>query len=320
MSVPLVSIVIPARNMAGFIGDTLRSALGQSVAATEIVVVDDGSTDGTPGIVEGLGDPRIKLVRNASGSGVSAARNKAMALCTAPYILFLDADDILAEGALEALLTPLQANPSFVASMGRYTCITEDGEPLPERPRHIRDIPAHDTLFHLLSKNFIQPGTLCVRTEAIRKAGYFREDLSFGEDWEYWCRLALLGDFLPVPVNVLLYRVRAGGAARKLRGSLLSFNRSAIDAVYANPDIKARFPSAVLARLRRTAEIDTFWNNVRIELSFGSKMRALPAAAYGMFRYPDSVLRPKLAYYFVRSLFSAETRQVARNAKAVKHG
>lgn len=320
MTAPLVSIVVPARNMAPFIADTLRSALTQSVTAIEVVVVDDGSTDGTPEIIEGLGDPRIRLVRNPTGTGVSAARNKAMALCSAPYIVFLDADDLLTEGALATLLAPLQASPTFVASMGRYTCITEDGEALPERPRHIRDVPARDTLRHLLAKNFIQPGTLCVRTEAVRKAGKFREDLSFGEDWEYWCRLALEGDFVPVPSNVLRYRVRAGGASRRLRGSLLAFNRTAIDAVYSNPDIQARFSSAELAKLRRTAEIDTFWNNVRIELSFGSKLRALPAAAFGLLRYPDSVLKPRLAYYFVRSLVSGETRHVTRSVKAAKNG
>jgi glycosyltransferase involved in cell wall biosynthesis len=320
MTAPLVSIVVPARNMAPFIGDTLRSALTQSVEAIEIIVVDDGSTDGTAEIVEAIKDPRIRLVRNAKGSGVSAARNQAMVLCTAPYLVFLDADDLLTEGALATLLGPLQSSTAYIATMGRYTCITEDGEPLPERPRHIRDVPARDTLTHLLAKNFIQPGTLCVRMEAVRAAGRFREDLSFGEDWEYWCRLALLGDFMPLPANVLLYRVRAGGAARRLRGSLLNFNRSAIDAVYTNPDIISRIRPADLAKLRRRAEIDTFWNNVRIELSFGSKARALPAAAFGLLRYPDSVLRPRLAYYFLRSLFSGETRQVNRPGKAVKHG
>jgi glycosyltransferase involved in cell wall biosynthesis len=313
---PLISIVTPARNMAQFIAETLTSALNQSVRDIEVIVVDDGSTDGTAKIVEGFGDPRIQLIRNPSGTGVSSARNKAMAAATAPYLLFLDADDVLMEGALAALLEPLKGQSRYVASMGRITCMTEAGEELPERPRHIRDVPDKDTLRHLLAKNFIQPGTLLVRTAAIREAGGFRADLAFGEDWEYWCRLALLGEFLPVPRVVLKYRVRPGGAHRKRRGSLLRFNRTAIDAVYGNADIARRMPPAELARLKRAVEMDIFWTGIRSELAFGSKLRAVPAGLVGLLRYPDSVLKPRLAYYFIRSIFSGETRRLARSQKA----
>ena len=96
---PKVTVVIAAYNAEKFIRQTLESALAQSLNDIEVIVVDDGSTDDTQSIVSGLSDCRLKVLRQAN-SGVSAARNAGLAAARAPYVFFLDADDLLLRDAL----------------------------------------------------------------------------------------------------------------------------------------------------------------------------------------------------------------------------
>ena len=104
-----VSVVIPAKNVAAYIGETLASALAQR-EVDEVIVVDDGSTDSTAAIVRAIRDPRLRLMTNDS-SGVSAARNLGARHARGEWLLFLDADDRLRPGAVAALLAAARGAP-----------------------------------------------------------------------------------------------------------------------------------------------------------------------------------------------------------------
>ena len=103
---PAVSIVTPAYDVARFIGTAVDSVIGQSFPDWEMLVVDDGSRDGTAEQVTARQDPRLRLLRQEN-QGVSAARSRAMAEARGEAVLFLDADDWLAPDALERLVTAL---------------------------------------------------------------------------------------------------------------------------------------------------------------------------------------------------------------------
>src|SRR6266436_3460386 len=103
---PKVTVVIAAYNAEKFIQETLESVAAQSLDKLELIVVDDGSTDSTPDILRAFADRRLIVLRQ-DNRGVSAARNAGLALARAPYIFFLDADDILLRDALLRMVTTL---------------------------------------------------------------------------------------------------------------------------------------------------------------------------------------------------------------------
>lgn len=325
LTIPKVTVVIAAYNVARFIRQSVESALAQSLNNIEVMVIDDGSTDNTQSILQTLSDHRLVLLRQEN-SGVSAARNVGLALARSPYVFFLDGDDILTPDALACMVATLEHMPERIACFGHHIKISEDGAELSTRSYlRWKMFPAGDTLRNLISKNFIS-GAICVRTEAARAIGGFNAALSLGEDWEFWCRLATLGDFVAMPDEVILfYRQRFSSASYKLRESPVRPNCEAIDAIYANPIIRQCFSPAELTRRRRLAEIDSFWAGARNQYVQGQMLGFLAYLAIGALRYPDSILRPRLVYLFFRGLKqhvnrTAHSRDKSSFAGSIGHG
>jgi glycosyltransferase involved in cell wall biosynthesis len=315
LTVPKITVVIAAYNVARFIRQSVESTLAQSLSNIEVIVVDDGSTDDTQSILQTFSDHRLVLLRQEN-SGVSAARNVGLAVARSPYVFFLDADDILTRDALARMAAMLDQMPERIACFGHHIKISEDGEELSTRSYlRWKMLPAGDTLRNLIAKNFIS-GAICVRTEAARTVGGFNATLALGEDWEFWCRLAALGDFAAMPDDIILmYRQRFSSASYKLRESPLRPNCEAIDAIYANPAIRQRFSFAELKRRRRLAEIDSFWAGARNQYVQGQMRGFLAYLAIGALRFPDSILRPRLVYLFFRGLEQHVNRSARRRGK-----
>lgn len=310
-----VTVVIAAYNAETFLSETLDSVLAQSLAEIEVIVVDDGSTDRTPTILAAYTDERLRVLRQTN-SGVSAARNAGLAAARAPYVFFLDADDILLPDALSRMVTVLDDSPRHVASFAHHIRIRQDGTELSDRADLAwKMFPASDTLRYLVSKNFIVCGAICIRTDAARSVRGFNPSLKWGEDWEFWCRLAVLGDFAAMPDDVvLLYRQHFSSANFRLKNSPLRPNFKAIEAVYSNPAVRQRFSRGELKRRRRLAQIDAFWTGARNACVHGRMIEFWICLAVGAARYPDSVLRPRLVYLFFRALRQQIGRPVSRRA------
>nr|WP_294567114.1 glycosyltransferase family A protein [uncultured Rhodopila sp.] len=250
-----ISVIIPAYNVAPYLRDAMTSVIRQTHGDWSMVVVDDGSIDSTARVASGFTDRRISLIRQ-DNAGVSAARNRGVAGSTSDACLFLDADDWLAPDALARLAQALAASPASVASAGPYARQSIGGI--------IRFAPppgCEDLLERLLVRNlFANGGHLLIRRSAIDRAGGFRTGLRYGEDWEYWTRLALLGDFVPAASRdpVLFVRVRPGSAYLRMATDPARFE-AATGAIYGNPDIIRRFGADALRALRRRADAETAW-------------------------------------------------------------
>jgi len=303
MMFPKVTVVIAAYNAETFIRETIDSVLAQSLPSLELIVVDDGSTDRTQKILSSFTDDRLTVLRQEN-RGVSAARNVGLGAARAPYIFFLDADDILQQDALCRMVGTLDQRPQCIACFGHHIKIAEDNTELSARADlPLKLFPTDDTLGHLIAKNFIACGAICIRTDAARSVGGFNPALKFGEDWEFWCRLAVLGDFAAMPNDIILrYRQRFSSANFRLQNSPERPNFQAIDVVYSNPEIRQRFSSIELKRRRRLAEIDAFWVGARNAYVQGQGFEFLRYLIIGGLRYPDSIFRPRLVYLFIRGL------------------
>jgi glycosyltransferase involved in cell wall biosynthesis len=300
---PRVTVVIAAYNAERFIRQTLDSVFAQTLRDVELIVIDDGSTDGTPTVLRNIDNRRLSVLRQAN-SGVSAARNAGLALARAPYIFFLDADDVLVPDALRRMVATLDDNPDRVACFAHHIRIAEDGAELTRRTDlPLKMFPAKDTLRNLVTKNFIVCGAICIRTDAARQVRGFNSELKWGEDWEFWCRLAALADFVAMPNDiVLMYRQHGGSANFRWRNSPIRPDYKAIEAVYSHPAIVQRVPAVELKHRKRLAHIDAFWTAARNAYVQGRTIEFLTYLLVGSLRYPDSILRPGLVYLFLRGL------------------
>ena len=266
-----IAVVVPAFNVAAYLHETIHSVAGQSHTNWSLIVVDDGSTDETAEVVAGFTDPRIVLLRQAQ-LGVSAARNRGMLQAEASNpdaFLFLDGDDWLAPDALEVLAAALDNTPSVVAASGRYARVRSDGS------MHLSHAPIAGALLeHLLVRNrFANGGHLLIRRSAVQTAGEFRRDLRYGEDWEYWTRLALVGEFVAADSRapVLFVRERAGSVYIS-HATDPDVYRPAMQTIYGNPTIAECLGQVRLAGLRRRAEAEIAWTVGR-ELIRHGKLR-----------------------------------------------
>ena len=253
----LISVVVPCFNVRPYVAAALQSLLAQSHARWEAVFIDDGSTDGTADLVAGCEDGRVRLVRQAN-RGVSAARNRGIELASGDALLFLDADDWLAPDAMERMAARLQGSPG-VAAYGAFCFVTEDGT----RTVRVKSgpFPEGDIVERLLVENlFANGGHLLIRSSAIQEVGRFRDDLRFGEDWEYWSRLALRGTIAVVPggAPLLFVRQRSTGAYLRMATDPEAFT-PCVQAIFDNPMLRDRLPPARLSRLRAETESENSW-------------------------------------------------------------
>lgn len=226
---PTISVVIPVYNGAAFVADAVASVRAQTVAAREIIVVDDGSTDATAEVVRGLGEDVRYL--HQGNRGPAAARNRGVAAAAGDWIAFLDADDRWTEGKLADQLHYLREHPDVVLVSGDMGEVDDDGEILVESvlARHGqrerfqalngRHIPA--AVRELLAANFIPTGTVLVRRDVLVEVGGFNPYLRYGEDLELWCRIAARYPIACLP-RVLMWR---GRHAANLSGRALPLLR-----------------------------------------------------------------------------------------------
>jgi hypothetical protein len=209
-----LAIVVPARNAAHTIEETLESVRRQTRTDWQAIVVDDASTDETSEIVRRIGatDPRFLLL-SGPGRGPGAARNVGLYRATAPFICFLDADDLMNERYAELMVGALERDPSAAAAYCGWLRLAPDGN-LETGP-----CPTVDDLFERFAAACVFPPNACLtRREVVVEAGGFDEAPTTTEDWDLWQRIARTGArFIRVPDELTIYRMQPGSRSRSSR-------------------------------------------------------------------------------------------------------
>lgn len=187
----LIDVVIPSYNYGRFLQESIKSVLGQTFQDFHLFIIDDGSTDNTREVVS-----RYQLLHSniqyffQENRGLPAARNTGLKLSTAPFIAFLDADDVWMPEKLEETLKPFYAQPNLGVVYTLIEMVDGWGNHIAqERPC----TPVRGDVFHqLLFNNSIagSSSSVLVRRECIKKVGSFDESLPSCEDWDLWLRIA----------------------------------------------------------------------------------------------------------------------------------
>lgn len=213
-SQPMVSVVMPAYNAARYIEEAIRSVLSQGWSNLEVVVVNDGSKDGTAAVVRAIADPRVRVIDQPNG-GVSSARNAGIEEARGEFIAFLDADDALEPGAIEQKMEALLRGDAEWAYSDMWTCDAElgrIGEP---------DRGADGDLVRivLLGLGHAVPGAgsnLLVRKRCFSPDVRFDPALSNEADKDMVLALASRFKGVRVPEPLFRYRGLAGSMSRNI--------------------------------------------------------------------------------------------------------
>jgi glycosyltransferase involved in cell wall biosynthesis len=221
MAVPAVSVVIPVYNRAAYVVQAVRSALDQTLSPLEVLVVDDGSEDGSPELVEALGHERIKLLR-LEHAGAPAARNRGIAEARGDFLLWLDSDDVLEPGTIATYAEALEEFPRAEVLYGKLAVVYPDLSPMDTllaRDYYGRN---PELMRELFFANPIPNVATLVKKDCYERAGNYDESFPRAHDYEFWTRLAPKAHFKHVRRVVARYRWHTAnitaGAGDKDRG------------------------------------------------------------------------------------------------------
>lgn len=252
---PLVSVIVPTFNRARYLQETLESALAQTWSALEIIIVDDGSTDHTPDIVQQLmlRDSRIRYLRQEN-QGVSAARNRAIEMAQGQFLAFLDSDDVWFPWKLELQMKLFAARPELGMIWTNMDAISAEGQLLYSRYLHTmysayRRLP-DQSLFQTLQPlhnfcddippefqnvpvgtgkiyskmfqgNLVHTPTVVVKTDWARQVGAFDVTMrNGGEDYRYHLKTSRLGQVGFLDISSIKYRINIGDNITRKSNSL----------------------------------------------------------------------------------------------------
>lgn len=204
-----VTVLLPAYQGMPYVTEAVESVLRQSYRHFQLLVLDDGSTDGTAEALDGYrADPRFRLERLEHG-GMAAALNHGLAVATTEYVARMDADDRCEPGRLSAQVAFLDAHPEVDVVGTAYRPLDADGRPGEGRPVLRTDADLR-RLLHLVSP-FVH-GSVMFRREVVVAAGGYDGEYWPAEDYHLWCRLG--GGFANLPEVLYLHRTHPSASSR----------------------------------------------------------------------------------------------------------
>jgi glycosyltransferase involved in cell wall biosynthesis len=304
---PIFSIVLCTYNAETYLDECIQSLLNQTFTNFELIIVDDGSSDGTLSYLQGLDDPRVKLIQLGSNHGLIYARSRGFDEALGRYIAVMDADDIAATNRLEAQFRAMEQYGLDVCGTFHTTLDNATGK------RRVRkghssdsDIRALLTIYSPLCN----PST-CLRVSTIRNFSY-NTDYLHAEDYGMWCDVASMGGkFYNIPSQLLTYRVHLGQVSKVKQEAARDSFRS-IQLRYVLHTTGLDFVPSSMPFKQRLKNALTFMRmlNTRIpNISYSANYQIYAEFQYrrnGWLTIPTRLERAFIALFFTlgRSLFS----------------
>lgn len=208
---PLFSVIVPVYNHERYIGAALDSLLAQTDPDWEAVVVNDGSTDGTSGVLARYArlDPRIAAYEKPNG-GVSSALNLGLSKARGTWVCWLSSDDLFEPTKLGVHREAFRAHPAVRFFFTLHRILDHETGRVTDAPLW-RNIPDPDVeALEMLRCTFVHGNSICVRRDCFDVVGGFDEALSYGQDYDMWLRLAVQTPAVFLPVHTCITRVHPG--------------------------------------------------------------------------------------------------------------
>lgn len=214
---PTVSVVMASYNHAPFVEEAIASVLSQQDVDFEFLISDDGSRDGTPDIVSGIRDDRIRFFPNAVNRGACVVTNELVSRARGRYIALINSDDAWVEGKLGRQVEFLEAHPEFAAMFGRASYIDRDSRSIPPESLPFGAIfdQANRSSGQWLRRFFAEGNCLChptimVRREVYAALGLFDNRLRQLPDYDMWIRMAKRFELFVSEESLIRFRVLPG--------------------------------------------------------------------------------------------------------------
>ncbi|SEK35888.1 glycosyltransferase family 2 protein [Parapedobacter koreensis] len=210
---PLVTVFVPVYNAERYISETIRSVLSQTYVNFELLLIDDGSKDGSAAIIQSFDDPRIRYLRNVTNKGISFTRNRGIAEARGEFMALLDADDIALPHRLQNQIEYFQRHPEM-AMCGSHARLIDAAGIATGKVYLMPTDPAEISARLFFHNTFINSSVM-FRMEALRaSSGYYE---GFSEDYEM--AIQLNGRFVLGNVNDVLVLYRIHGANSTIQDS-----------------------------------------------------------------------------------------------------
>jgi len=215
---PEVSIVLPTWNRLPLLRRAVDSVLAQTHRDFELIVADDGSTDGTRDYLEAIEDRRVRPIWLEHRSDLTSARSAGLRHVRGEWVAFLDSDDLGLPEKLALQRQRLAAHPTCRWSYTGYSLIDADGRPLPERSARL-DRPLSGRILELVLGFKIVPAiqTTLVQRSLIEEIGGFDKAIAIRSDFDFTLRLAARSEVCALPENLTLVREHSGRTTAQLR-------------------------------------------------------------------------------------------------------
>ena len=248
---PKVSVIIPTYNRRSMLKEAVDSVLAQDFEDFELIVVDDGSTDGTADEIKKYGG-RVKLFQQKENRGVSASRNSGILQARGKYIGFLDSDDLWVKGKLKIQVAFLDENPHYPL------CYTD--EIWVRKGKRVNPMLKHSKysgwiLEKCLPLCIISPSSAMMRKALFSKVGLFDEALPVCEDYDFWLRISARFPIFFIDRKLIIKR---GGHSDQLSHRFWGNDRFrviALEKLLSEPSLKPDEREAVLREMKKKCQI-----------------------------------------------------------------
>ena len=213
MTTPLVSVLLPVYNAQDYLKQSIDSILGQTLTDFELIIVNDGSTDGSKAIIDSYSDPRI-IVIDQSNAGLPVSLNRAIARAKGKYLARQDADDVSEPTRFEKQVAFLEARPDY-GLLGTWAQILEQDCIVDRHLKH--PIENGELQIKLLFYNCFAHSSVMIRKNVLDICGLYPEDPEKfpPEDYDLWLRIAQASKVANLPSALLQYREVPGSISRQ---------------------------------------------------------------------------------------------------------